>query len=218
MKTARNSVPTTKEEWLRQKVSAPTTLRMSEEGDLVTSMEPAATVIPLQSEVLAEGEGELGIHYIHMKLQERSEKRIQAEKIYIEARRNLIDVLQSYKNNTSSIDNVIEANKEVHNAECKLNQIRKGIREVVKIEGMKGFELHEDTPYDVTKIPEPVLAGRYTTFPLNYFWMEKPAVEEVPVEEEEEPPQQEGGKREKTQEEKDRARKWAIINARRKHH
>ena len=207
------SIPTTKDEWFAQKVLNPNKLKMSDSGDLVTSMEPGATVIPLEPEVAS------SVEYIHKQLSKRNEQCKEAEKAYTTAKRNLIIAMNTYKNGESTEYNLIEANKEVHNSECKLNSIMKEPRYVDEVYGLHGYELWIDMKYDKTKIPEPVVTGIYTNLPWKYFWMEKP-LERIPVvqEEETEESPQEGGKREKTQEEKDRARKWAIINARRAKH
>lgn len=196
---------TTKEEWFEEKIKYPTKYTLSPQGDLVTSSDPGATTIELIPQVLA------SVEFIQDKLDTRSQKRLEAETRYTTAKRSLFEVTKQYKAQSKTLADVLNANQEVHNAECILNGITKDPRYIKKLEGLMGKELY-DNPYDATKIAEPVLAGVYSSFPWSFFWMDKPE-EKIPEEplEDEEPLQEGGAKKEKTSEEK--ARIWAIIRA-----
>lgn len=196
---------TTKEEWFEAKLKYSTKYTVSPQGDMVTSSDPGATTIELIPQVLASTE------FIQDKLDTRSQKRLEAETRYTTAKRVLFDITKQYKAKSKTLADVLNANQEVHNAECILNSITKDPRYITKLEGLMGKELY-DNPYDATKIAEPVLAGVYSSFPWSFFWMDKPE-EKIPEEplEDEEPLQEGGAKKEKTPEEK--ARIWAIIRA-----
>jgi len=196
---------TTKEEWFEAKLKYPTKYTVSLHGDMVTSSDPGATTIELIPQVPASTE------FIQDKLDARNQKRLEAEIRYTTAKRALFEITKQYKAAAKTLADVINANQEVHNAECMLNSITKDPRYITKLEGLMGKELY-DNPYDASKIAEPVLAGMYSSFPWSFFWMDKPEEkipEDEPPEDEEQP--QEGGKKEKTPEEK--ARIWAIIRA-----
>jgi len=202
---------TTKEEWFEAKLKYPTKYSVSPQGDLITSSDPGASTIELIPQVPA------SVDFIQDKLDSRNEKRLEAESRYTTAKRALFDITKQYKAKAKTLSDVLNANQEVHNAECILNSITKDPRYIKKLEGLMGKELY-DNPYDASKIAEPVLAGAYTPFPWSFFWMDKPE-EKIPEEPlEDEPPQEGGTKKEKTPEEK--ARIWAIIRAKmaKKHH
>ena len=202
---------TTKEEWFEAKLKNPKQFALSPQGDMVTSSDPGATTIELIPQVPA------SIEFILDKLDSRNQKRLEAETRYTTAKRDLFSITKEYRAKTKSLADVLNANQEVHNAECILNSITKDPRYLITIEGLMGKELFDDQ-YDTSKIPEPVTSGSYSPFPWSFFWMDKQEekIPEEPVEDEGQP--QQGGKKEKTPEEKARIR--AIIRAKmaKKHH
>jgi len=199
------------DEWFKQKVKYPTKYTMTPEGDLQT---PSGKVFELNPQVSASAE------YIKSKFDARNQKRKEAEEAYVIAKRELFEIIQSYRssaktNTDASI--VMIANQKVHDAECILNSIAKEPREIDLLEGLRNNQLYSEDSYNTAKIAEPVIAGTYTTFHWNNFFMDKPQ-EPIPDEapEEEEDEGQQGGEQPKTKKEKtpeEKARIWAIIRA-----
>jgi len=201
----------TVDDWFRQKVRFPTKYTMTPEGDLIT---PSGRVFELNPKVLATPE------YIKQQFDNRNQKRKEAEQDYITAKRELHDIIQTYKNSSRTDTDaaiVMIANQKVHDAECVLNNITKENMNIILVEGLRENELNIDDPYNTSKIADPVIAGEYATFNWKYFYMDKPQ-ETVPeqIPEDDTTSNQQGGeqgemKKEKTPEEK--ARIWAIIRA-----
>jgi len=201
--------PKTKEEWLEQKLKNPNKYGMTAQGDLESY--DGGVTIELIPKVPA------SVDYIKEQFAKKTEERIQAQQAYTEAKQELYELIQGFNasgKNTTDASVIMNANQKVHDAECVLNNLTKDPRRTERIVDLKGRDLHIENPYDVSKIPDPVITGIYTTFHWNLFWMDKPS-EVVPekVPEEIVKPLQGGGKREKTPEEK--ARIWAIIRAKR---
>jgi hypothetical protein len=198
--------PTTKEEWLEQKLKNPNKFGMTAQGDLESY--GGGVTIELIPKVPA------SVKYIKQQFAKKTEERAQAQAAYTEAKRELYQLIQGFNvsgKNTTDASVIMNANQKVHDAECMLNSLTKDPRDTGLLIGLKGRDLNIDNPYDVSKIADPVVSGSYTTFHWNLFWMDKAQEdikEEVPVEE---APPMRGGKREKTPEEK--ARIWAIIRA-----
>jgi hypothetical protein len=206
--TAKATQPKTKEEWLEQKLKNPNKYGMTAQGDLESY--DGGVTIELIPKVPA------SVEHIKGLFVKKTEERIRAQMDYTEAKKALYELIQGYNSsgkNTTDAAVIMNANQKVHDAECVLNNLTKDPRTTERLFDLKGKDLQVLNPYDVSKIPDPVIAGVYTTFHWNLFWMDKPRElieEQVP---EETPVKQEGGKREKTPEE--RARIWAIIRAKR---
>ena len=202
--------PQTADDWFREKLKSPTKYTMTSDGNLLT---PKGKVIELNPKVIGTPE------YTKNQFDERNQKKREAEQSYITAKRELHEIIHTYKNSAKTDTDaaiVMIANQKVHDAECILNSIGKENRYIYTIEGLRENELHTEDPYNTSKIADDVVAGEYSTFHWKYFFMDKPQ-ETVPEQIPEDDEDQQGGgqqnevKKEKTPEEK--ARIWAIIRA-----
>ena len=206
--------PTTKEEWLEQKLKNPSKYGMTATGDLESY--DGGITIELIPKVPA------SVEYITEKFAVRQRELEGAQMAYTQAKRVLYELIQGYNSsgkNTTDSSLIMIANQKVRDAECLLSALTKEPRSAVQLRDLIGRDLQIEDNYDTTKIADPVISGVYTSFHWENFWMDKP-VEKIPeLVPEEQAPLEGGGdqpKREKTDEEKAKARKWAIINARRR--
>lgn len=203
--------PRTKEEWLLQKSAFPNKYTMTPNGDLSTSR---GMVIELIPKVPA------SVEYINKQFASNKTELEAAQKSYTEAKRILYELIQGYnassKNSTDS-SLVMIANQKVRDAECLISALTKEPRSAVILERLVGRDLQINNNHDVARIADPVVSGVYTTFHWKNFWMDK-SDEKIPELVPDQEPLEGGAKpkKEKTEEQKAAARKWAIINARRR--
>jgi len=202
----------TKEEWLEQKLKTPYKYGMTASGDL--EIYDGGLTIELILKVPA------SVEFINEQFTRRQSELEAAQKSYTEAKRILYELIQGYNassKNTTDSSLIMIANQKVRDAECLISALTKEPRSVITLERLIGRDLQINNNYDVTRIADPVVSGVYTTFHWKNFWMDKPA-EKIPELIPEQEPQDGGDKpkKEKMEEEKARARKWAIINARRR--
>jgi hypothetical protein len=204
--------PKTKDEWFIEKNKFPNDYTMTPNGDLST---PNGMVIELIPKVPA------SVEYMNENFAARQNELQEAQATYTQAKRELYELIQGYNasgKNTTDASLIMIANQKVHDAECIITELTKEPRSLVILQDIKGRDLHLDNFYDTSKLADDVVSGVYTTFHWNKFWMDK-SEEKVPDLVPEEIPLQGGGdkpKKEKSEDEKARARKWAIINARRR--
>lgn len=159
--------PTTVDEWLRAKVKLPKIFTMTEEGDLFTP--PIATG----------DRGDLTIVYpqdVLTTLDEQTEflrTRVadgkEPEEVYAQAKRRLREVIEAYGSGQVSTHDVVEANQNVHEAECILNAKMKGSRYVERLDGVMERQLTLNV-YDTQTYPLPVFMEQYTLLPWKMFW------------------------------------------------
>jgi hypothetical protein len=167
--------PTDVEEWLKAKVLFPKQFGVNEQGDLLAPPIQDAdrvTTIPIVPKVPAT------LEYINTYFTKRKESLQEPEEIYTKAKRNLRVVMEEYKKGLVPVSDVIDANRNVQDAECKLNSLAKlprFIRDLTETLEERDLTLQH---YDVRKMAEPVFQAMYTTIPWDAFWMTASAREE----------------------------------------
>jgi hypothetical protein len=167
--------PRTVDEWLVARAKFPSEFTVNQDGDLVSPAfkdGTASSVIELRPEVPASKE------HIQTFFTKRLEGLKEPEEIYTSAKRHLHEVIRSYKAGQATIADVLGANQDVHDAECRISEKAKFPRYSVELTGSLiesdlTFERYEARP-----IAERVYSVEYTTFPWNAFWMPPSAAEE----------------------------------------
>jgi len=203
--------PRTVDEWLVAKGKFPSEFTVNQDGDLVSPAiqdGTASSVIELKPEVPASKE------HVRTFFTKRLEELKEPEEVYTSAKRHLHEVIQSYRSGQATVSDVISANQDVHDAECRLSEKAKFPRYSVELTGSLiesdlTFERYESRP-----IAERVYSVEYTVFPWQAFWMPQTAVYEQVTE-----AQEPTGARSQEQEQKKRTpltpQQRAIIAARR---
>jgi hypothetical protein len=116
--------------------------------------------------------------YVRTFFTKRLEALKEPEEIYTSAKRHLHEVIQSYRSGQATVSDVLSANQDVHDAECRLSDTAKFPRYSVELTGSLvesdlTFERYESRP-----IAERVYSVEYTVFPWQAFWMPQGAAYE----------------------------------------
>lgn len=170
--------PTTVDEWLRAKTKMPLLFTFSEEGDLVSPPISAgdrgevSIYLPAQTSTTAEEQKEF--------LRTRAADVTEPEEVYTQAKRRLREVVEAYRSGQVSAHDVVEANNDVHQAECILNAKMKGKRFIQEKMNLMERELTFNV-YDTMTNPQPVFLTEYTLFPWKMFWKQAPVGQQQPV-------------------------------------
>ena len=163
--------PTTVNEWLLAKKKLPKLFTFTEEGDLVSppivgSDRGDITIyLPPQISSTVEEQKEI--------LRNRVAEIAEPEEVYAQAKRRLREVVEAYRSDQVSAHDVIEANNDVHQAECILNAKMKGSRFIQEKSNMMERELSFNV-YDTMTNPQPVFICEYTLLPWKMFWKQAP--------------------------------------------
>lgn len=217
----RTESPTTPDEWVEVKKKFPQYFGVTDTGDLTVPNQGGTAVdkvihIPNRIPTTTEE--------IRAFLQTRAEQIKGPEERFAQAKRTLQSVLAGYRAGTHTKRDVVDANHEVHKAECELHSVARGGRSI-KEEYDEVFkkELNFDW-YDRKKISDSVFTCTITTFPWSAFWKDGPeggpAIQPPqPVPTQADLARQEGGEPSDTQPNQpkspsDPARIGAIIHAR----
>jgi hypothetical protein len=162
--------PLTVEDWVKARIQFPKIFKFTEEGDLdVPPIQPADSrkIIRFEKYIPAT------VKYTQDFLKMRVEKALEPEKKYTVAKRNLQQLIANFDPNSGevSVDDILDANDAVKEAECEINAAVKMPRNfIITDEGIKQKELNFDW-YDKLKVAESVLSAEYTSFPVDAFWM-----------------------------------------------
>jgi hypothetical protein len=161
--------PLTVESWVAARIQFPKIFKFTEDGDLdVPAIKAADTrkIIRFEKYIPATSK------YTEDFLSRRLQGALEPEKKYTVAKRNLQQLVANYNPNSGevSLDDILDANDAVKEAECEINSAVKMPRNFTVIEDVKQNELNFDW-YDRLKFAEPVLSAEYTTFPVEAFWM-----------------------------------------------
>jgi hypothetical protein len=160
--------PKTVSEWIEAKKTFPEFFTVNEVGDLKS---PSIRTGEIDIEIHVEHEIPGTIEHIQAYFNKRREDLKEPEENYTAAKRHLHDMMDAYRQKKVDIADVLEANQNVHTAECILNNVVKLPRRYLSTEGK--YEKKDLTlqHYDIQKLADPVGEVVYTTFPWKAFWM-----------------------------------------------
>jgi hypothetical protein len=160
--------PKTVSEWIEAKKTFPEFFTVNEVGDLKS---PPIRTGEIDIEIHVEHEIPASIEHIQAYFNKRREDLKEPEKNYTAAKRHLHEIIDAYRQNKVDVADVLEANQNVHTAECILNNVAKLPRRYLSTEGK--YEKKDLTlqHYDIQTLADPVGEVVYTTFPWKAFWM-----------------------------------------------
>jgi hypothetical protein len=164
--------PRTVDEWIKAKVAQngkfSDYFTVNQDGDLTSPAfkdGDAPSVIELTPEVPASKE------YIQTFFKKRREDLRESEEVYTSAKRHLHSVMGAYKAGQATIADVLGANQDVHDAECKVSEKAKFPRNSNELTGTLVESDLSFQRYEARPIAERVYSVEYTTFPWKAFWM-----------------------------------------------
>jgi hypothetical protein len=150
--------PTDVEAWLKAKTLFPKQFGVYEQGDLLVPPihdGDRTTTIPITPKVPATSE------YVKEFFIKQKESLQEPEKVYTTAKRKLRAVMEEYKKGLIPVSDVIDANRNVQDAECKLNSLTKLPRFIQDLsETLEERDLSLQH-YDVRKMAEHVIQVMY---------------------------------------------------------
>jgi hypothetical protein len=170
MQSKMKQQPLTIEDWVKARIQFPKFFKFTEEGDLeVPAIRPSDTkkIIRFEKYIPATDE------YINNFLKNRQNAIIEPEKEYTIAKRRLQELVMMFDPNSDdiTIDDILDANEEVKEKECILNELVKMPRNInVSFNLLKEGDLNFDI-YAKKTVAEPVVQAEYTSFPIEAFWM-----------------------------------------------
>ncbi len=168
--------PTTVDEWMKAKAKLPELFTVTEDGDLVSPSfdtgQEITIYLPPQMSTTNDEQKESFLN--------RVAELAEPEEMYAQAKRRLREVVQAYASGQVSAHDVLEANNEVHQADCILNSKMKGKRYIQEKINMISRDLTLNV-YDTMNNPQPVFLAEYTLFPWQMFWKEAPQGEQETV-------------------------------------
>jgi hypothetical protein len=165
--------PTTVDEWMRAKAKLPSMFTVTADGDLVSppfgTGQELTIYLPPQTSTTIDEQKEF--------YRNRVAELAEPEEMFAQAKRRLREVVQAYASGQVTAHDVLEANNEVHQAECILNSKMKGKRYIQEKINMISRDLTLNV-YDTMNNPQPVFIEEYTMFPWQMFWKEAPQGEQ----------------------------------------
>jgi hypothetical protein len=167
MRTELGKQPTTVAEWLHAKTKFPKDFTINTEGDFIVP-----PVNPGDSEqiLVVKPEVPATIETIQGFFAKRKESLKEPEENYTSAKRQLHEVITAYNAGLVGIPDVLDANQNVHIAECTLNAAAKLPRSIQDLTGtLEEKDLTLDH-YAKRSIAEKVSQVTYSVFPWNAFW------------------------------------------------
>jgi hypothetical protein len=160
--------PETAEEWATARAKYPNLFTFTKDGDLVSA--------PVQSTdtekiIIAPRTVYAKPQQVKEFFQKRQESLKEPEENFSAAKRNLQQMMMVYTANPGAVSeyDIVQANQQVHDAECILNSLAKGQRQFITERGIVGGQLTHDW-YDRSVIPNEVGIAQYTTFPPEAFY------------------------------------------------
>lgn len=162
---------TTPDKWVEVKQKFPEYFGVTDTGDLTVPNQGGTAVdkvIHLPTRIPTTKEE------IRTYFKIRAEQIKEPEERFALAKRTLQSVLAGYRAGTHTKRDVLDANHEVHKAECELHSVARGGRYVKEeYNEIIRNELNFDW-YDRKKIPDSVFTCEITTFPWSAFWKDGP--------------------------------------------
>jgi len=159
--------PTTVNDWLLGRKKFPQLFQVNEQGDLLV---PAIyegdrhTTIPIEPKVPATKE------YTADFFVKQKEMLKEPEQVHTLAKRELRSIMSDYKKGLVPISDVVDANRKVHDAECKINSLTKLPRFIEVLNDINENSITFEH-YESRKMAEPTIKALYTPVPWNAFWM-----------------------------------------------
>jgi hypothetical protein len=167
MRTELGKQPTTVAEWLVAKTKFPKEFRVDKEGNLVIppiKLGDSEQILVVTPEVPAPA------NTINEYFTKKRESLKDLEEKYTSAKRNLQDVITGYKAGLITVADVLDANHNVHTAECGLNAASKLPRTIQDLTGSLQERDLSLQHYADRSIADKVSQVQYTTFPWQAFW------------------------------------------------
>jgi len=169
MRTTLGKQPTTVDEWLTAKAQFPKNFTVDKEGNLIV---PPLKQNESEKTIVLEPEVPATLDHIQSFFANKRTSLKEPEEQYTSAKRNLHEVMNGYKAGLISVSDVLDANHNVHTAECTLNALAKLPRKINT--DLTGSLQERDLTmqhYADRPIADTVTQVTYTTFPYNAFWM-----------------------------------------------
>lgn len=162
--------PTTIDDWAIARTKMPQLFTFTEDGNLLS---PPFTAGDTEKTIYLTPEEHTTTDELKEYFATRAIELKEPEEAYAAAKRRLRDVIEAYKSNTISTHEVVQANSDVHEAECILNAKAKGVRRVESYYGLMERELTMSI-YDTRKFPMKTSVMEYSVFPWRAFWKKSP--------------------------------------------
>jgi hypothetical protein len=174
--------PQTIEEWAKARKLYPDLYTYTESGDLKSApIQPndleKVIVIPSYQPATPQ----------HMKefFETKRAEVVEPATDFSKARRRLNEMIEAYKAGQISKNDILDFNQQVHQAECRINEVLKMPRKIINLSKFTtikmsdvSFKWHEHTH----TISDDVFMAEYTTIPIKSLWMPKPVQESEPQE------------------------------------
>lgn len=169
--------PQTIEEWAKARKIYPELYTYTESGDLKSApIQPngleKVIVIPSYQPATPQ----------HMKeyFETKKAELVEPATDFSKARRRLNEMMEAYKAGQISKNDILDFNQQVHQAECRINDVLKMPRKIINLTKFTtikmsdvSFKWHEHTH----TISDDVFMTEYTTIPIKSLWMPKPVQE-----------------------------------------
>jgi hypothetical protein len=159
------ATPRTVEDWIEVKKQFPSLATVSRQGDLVSY--PIRDTETVQIISLRGWKRKTPQEIVQAFVDRReSPEANAAADAFAEAKRELREVFEAYKNGAAAVEDVVAANHRVHEADCIRNTFTKTPRNFEAQAGVIGRDLNFNL-HDTFKVKAPVYVLESTSFPLT---------------------------------------------------
>ena len=165
--------PTTVDEWMNARAKMPHIFTFTEDGNLLS---PPFAAGDTEKTIYLPPEEHTSVDELKAYFNTRAAELKEPEEVYAAAKRRLREVIEAYKSGQQTAHDVVQANADVHEAECILNAKAKGLRNIEKYDVLMERELTLNI-YDTRTFPVMTYQSEYSVFPWRAFWKKAPAVD-----------------------------------------